>query len=235
MAITDGNGEYINIPTPTLGGKVFWETLETRGELRLQRNIITGHCRVLNSHDIRVAWGEEGAMKAYMKKKNPQPGEYKAQYGDIIGVHRLGVNGDASLYDHYGVYENDSCIYEYAAEDGDFGNRVTIHKTTMDKFLGNSKGYFVLVFPERHGRPGKVEHMFCGNLASVFSLDDLRYHIYSPEETIERAKSRLGESSYNLLNNNCEHFAIWCKTGIQESHQVEGFINYFLPHISILV
>ncbi len=127
MAITDGNGGYINIPTPTLGGKVFWETLETRGEFRLQRNIITGHCRVLNSYNIRVAWGEEGAMKAYMMSKKPQPGEYKAQYGDIIGVHRFGVNGDASLYDHYGVYENDYCIYEYAAENRDFGSKMTVH------------------------------------------------------------------------------------------------------------
>ncbi len=105
----------------------------------------------------------------------------------------------------------------------------------MNKFLGNSKEYFVLVFPERHGRPGKVEHMFYGNLASAFSSHDLRYHIYSPEKTIERAKSRLGEGSYNLLINNCEHFAIWCKTGIQESYQVKGFIKYFLPKISIFV
>ena len=31
--------------------------------------------------------------------------------------------------------------------------------------------------------------------------------------TLERAKSRMGEQKYNLLFNNCEHFANWCKTG----------------------
>jgi len=42
---------------------------------------------------------------------------------------------------------------------------------------------------------------------------------------VERAKSRLGERAYNLLLNNCEHFAIWCKTGKSESTQVQNFID----------
>ena len=32
---------------------------------------------------------------------------------------------------------------------------------------------------------------------------------------------RLGEQRYNLLFNNCEHFAVWCKTGQHRSGQVE--------------
>ena len=46
------------------------------------------------------------------------------------------------------------------------------------------------------------------------------YHLYSPEETVNRALSRLGESRYDILTNNCEHFAIWCKTGVRESYQL---------------
>lgn len=44
--------------------------------------------------------------------------------------------------------------------------------------------------------------------------------MYSPKETVERARSRLGEENYSLLSNNCEHFAIWCKTGVSRSYQV---------------
>lgn len=51
------------------------------------------------------------------------------------------------------------------------------------------------------------------------------YHLYSAEETVQRAYERLGEDKYSLLFNNCEHFAIWCKTGISQSHQVEEIIN----------
>jgi len=47
---------------------------------------------------------------------------------------------------------------------------------------------------------------------------------FIPDIVIERAFSRLGEKKYNLLFNNCEHFATWCKTGINESQQVQDFI-----------
>ena len=42
---------------------------------------------------------------------------------------------------------------------------------------------------------------------------------------MDRALSRLGENKYNLIFNNCEHFAIWCKTGISESYQVEKVVG----------
>jgi hypothetical protein len=45
--------------------------------------------------------------------------------------------------------------------------------------------------------------------------------IYSDEETVKRAFSRLGEKKYDLVNNNCEHFAMWCKTGVSVSYQVK--------------
>jgi hypothetical protein len=41
---------------------------------------------------------------------------------------------------------------------------------------------------------------------------------------VHRAESRLGENNYNLLFNNCEHFATWCKTGISDSKQIREFI-----------
>ncbi|MEY2832943.1 MAG: hypothetical protein RLZZ574_2202 [Cyanobacteriota bacterium] len=53
---------------------------------------------------------------------------------------------------------------------------------------------------------------------------------YIPDVVVERAKSRLGERDYNLLSNNCEHFASWCKTGISDSKQIR---NYF-PAIATL-
>jgi hypothetical protein len=47
---------------------------------------------------------------------------------------------------------------------------------------------------------------------------------FIPEVAVKRAFSRLGENKYNLLFNNCEHFATWCKTGINESQQIKDFI-----------
>jgi preprotein translocase subunit SecF len=48
---------------------------------------------------------------------------------------------------------------------------------------------------------------------------------YSSEEVVERAKSKVGETGYNLGFNNCEHFATWCKTGQRQSQQVDGTVG----------
>ena len=44
---------------------------------------------------------------------------------------------------------------------------------------------------------------------------------YEPDRAVERAEGRLGENCYSALANNCEHFARWCVTGIEESRQAE--------------
>ncbi len=43
--------------------------------------------------------------------------------------------------------------------------------------------------------------------------------------TLRRAMGRIGEQNYNLLFNNCEHFAIWCKTGRHRSEQVDSVLE----------
>lgn len=53
---------------------------------------------------------------------------------------------------------------------------------------------------------------------------------YLPEAVVHRAESRLGEQRYNLVFNNCEHFATWCKTGVSYSRQIKDFIP-FVSHL----
>lgn len=235
MSIFDGDGDNFNIRFPTMGGKVFWEELEARGGYRLQRSLLDGHCRILDVDDERVAWGEEGAMRAKFRRLTERPSALRAKYGDVIGVHRAG-----GLYDHYGVFESAERVYEYAAAGGDMGDP-EVRVSTLRKFLGEQDSYFVLVFPESGGLPGKLpvpalSQCFGPSTSSgatlSTALEALRrlrasgdYRLYSPEETIRRARSRLGERKYDLALNNCEHFALWCKTGIHQSHQVEGLLR----------
>jgi hypothetical protein len=49
---------------------------------------------------------------------------------------------------------------------------------------------------------------------------------FTPDVVIHRAETRLGERNYNLIFNNCEHFATWCKTGVSHSSQVQDFIPF---------
>ena len=64
----------------------------------------------------------------------------------------------------------------------------------------------------------------------VYVAEYTKGFAYIPDVVVERAKSRLGEHDYNLLSNNCEHFACWCKTGISDSKQVRNY----LPAITTL-
>jgi hypothetical protein len=48
---------------------------------------------------------------------------------------------------------------------------------------------------------------------------------FAAEEVRERALSRLGETSYRLFTNNCEHFCEWCVGGEPRSYQVEGLLS----------
>lgn len=48
---------------------------------------------------------------------------------------------------------------------------------------------------------------------------------HDADEVIARALHRLGEGGYDLLRNNCEHFARACKTGAPRSRQVEKAVR----------
>jgi predicted ATPase len=61
--------------------------------------------------------------------------------------------------------------------------------------------------------------------AFLTEFSSFGFHLYSGKETVERARSRLGEDKYNLVFNNCEHFAVWCKTGVSESSQISAVLS----------
>lgn len=220
-----------NIPIPVMDGEIFWTVLKEEGGFKLEQNDLTGHARIINSNKIRLAWGDVEAMQAAFKKlRKPWS---KCKKGDILAVQRLG-----GTYSHYAVYVGSGKIIHYAAPDGDFGKEACIHKADFQAFLENSTSFEVLSFSEDGDRPrhrtiNLVENTLLISGCSAFmSMPDFEkymrklkgYHIYSPQETVERAESRLGETEYNLAFNNCEHFAIWCKTGIHESTQVEDVL-----------
>lgn len=47
----------LNLVMPTMGGKLIWTDEWVRGEYRVQRNVLTGHYRLLDDQDRRLAWG----------------------------------------------------------------------------------------------------------------------------------------------------------------------------------
>lgn len=51
-----------NIPTPTMGGEVFWNDLAEFKGWRLQQNMFSKHARILDPNNVRRAWGTVNGM-----------------------------------------------------------------------------------------------------------------------------------------------------------------------------
>jgi len=93
-------------------------------------------------------------------------------------------------YTHHGIDCGDGTIIHYTGEVGQKSN-AAVRRTPIEVF---AKG--------------------CAIRVRAYGVCD------TVDFVVERAESRLGECSYHLLFNNCEHFAAWCKTGQERSEQV---------------
>lgn len=164
-------------------------------------------------------------------------------YGDVVCVGRSMFGFG---YEHYAIYIGNGKVIEYSKPRkisisplmaALFILPASIIESDFEDFLEGASSYKVCYFPDIYGRPTKemmnaftIAGVACGfrgisNIYRFFTDTKEKYHVYSPEETVQRAKSRLGEKDYFLLTNNCEYFALWCKTGVHESHQVQDFIK----------
>ncbi|MCF0221555.1 MAG: lecithin retinol acyltransferase family protein [Fibrobacter sp.] len=133
----------------------------------------------------------------------------RLQYGDVIFCERV-----LGAYRHFGIYTGENGVIHFAPENGDMGSDAVIHETTLKRFADGDSVY-VMYFP------------FC-------------IQLQTPENTVKRARSMLGcrgikDDGYNLFLNNCEHFAIWCKTNVAESKQVEQFFHWFFTELTDFV
>ena len=80
----------------------------------------------------------------------------------------------------------------------------------------------VIHYSGEPGRPGEIRQSALEEFLVGGRLQTRHYrHRHSPTKTLRLARSRLGEQSYSLVFNNCEHFAEWCVTGTPRSVQVE--------------
>lgn len=62
--------DRINFEWKVMDAGVWWDILDEKDGWKLERNIVTGHCRILNPEKVRVAWGSQEKMeKAFAKVK----------------------------------------------------------------------------------------------------------------------------------------------------------------------
>lgn len=109
-----------------------------------------------------------------------------------------------TLYTHHGIYIGNNKVINYSGTPMSPLDGV-VTEVSLEKFVGKDQ--------------------FC-----VQTHADAFPH----EEIVKRAKMCLGEHNYNLVTNNCEHFANWCCIGKLKSEQVSNIlknITMFTPGI----
>ena len=113
--------------------------------------------------------------------------------GDHIRVSR-------GLYYHHGIYADDYCVFHFASPSDNEMNPETarVLYTTLDQFL---KGGILEV--------------------REYSFEEINKK-RNPKEIIDEAIKSIGEGGYNVISNNCEHFANRCVFGESTSEQVES-------------
>ena len=157
-----------------------------------------------------------------MKNSSPSP-----KNGDVLRVNR-------GLYSHYGVYAEPGHVIHYTGANGPNDFNGIVRETSLEEFLNGSPSFNICTFPEhpQNLTPLHSKHSLfqLWQLIKAIKLKD--YHLYSGEETVARARSRLGQGGYNLALNNCEHFAVWCKTGVSESSQVNNVLDIITSLLS---
>ncbi len=215
--IADVLGDCPNVPIPIIENGVFWREIGARGDYRLQENSLLGIYRVVDIFDIRVAWGSKAVMTEKWKRLSS---DSFLRPGDVVGVNR-------GIYEHYAVYIGDDQVIHYSGTGRDMGTDIRIRQASFSDFVRGNENYYILFFEDNIHAPRKIHRhpILLGDDDYLTNQricnESERFTLYSEEETVERAKARLNEKAYNLVLNNCEHFAIWCKTGLSSSFQVE--------------
>lgn len=137
--------------------------------------------------------------------------------GDHIYVRRFG-----GFYAHHGIDAGDGTVIHYTSSHWMTPRQV--RRTSLDLFAGNDTIYIrdYTKFLQKLEKGDLVE-----KASQDFNqwMDRLRgIHVesmdFSADAVMSRAESRLGEFAFDIIFNNCEHFATWCKTGISNSEQV---------------
>ncbi len=67
-----GPQDKINFEWKVIDAQVWWVVLDSEQNWKLQKNIVTGHCRIIDPSKTRVAWGAEALMRQSFAKVRKQ-------------------------------------------------------------------------------------------------------------------------------------------------------------------
>ena len=124
---------------------------------------------------------------------------YDLESGDHIAFHQV-----SGSYWHH-------AIVEYVIPETDEFQTIEYSNTAIGFLRDNSS----VPKTSRKAQVVKITYRFSKTIAYK-----MLHEYFNRHATLLRAQESVGEPYYNLFFNNCEHFAMWCATGISSSDQV---------------
>ncbi len=85
----------MNLDFPTLGGKQVWADRFIHGNWRIQKNLLTDHCRLLNPKDIRKGWGSFAECRVLLEQERVKKGIEIQGDHLVFLLHGLGRSKDS--------------------------------------------------------------------------------------------------------------------------------------------
>ena len=64
--------DKVNVEWKVVDAGVWWDVLDVREGWKLERHILTKHCRILSPEKKRIAWGDERSMRESFEKVKKQ-------------------------------------------------------------------------------------------------------------------------------------------------------------------
>jgi len=84
----------LNLPLATLGGKQFWGDSFFFHGWRIQQNVYTNHCRLLDRGDVRRAWGTYEACRTAFEAIRLEKGVAQSSDHLVVLLHGIGRSKD---------------------------------------------------------------------------------------------------------------------------------------------
>jgi hypothetical protein len=78
-----------NQPFRVLGGAQYWNDVQILGGWRIQRNVLTGHHRLLDNADLRQCWGDLSACQTQLKAARAAGRAIPARGEVVVVLHGL--------------------------------------------------------------------------------------------------------------------------------------------------
>lgn len=134
----------------------------------------------------------------------------RARKGDQLEFHR-------GWYSHWAVYIGNEEVIHLAGDEND-GLNGNINPSHAFTICGKSFNKAVV-------KRENVWKVVLDSKVEINNSKDRKCQPRSPHKIVEEAIMKIGDIGYNVLWKNCEHFAAYCRYGVNWSEQADTFVG----------